>query len=590
LGIDKRIRDEYASRMSSLESSISLTPEARIAVLEAALTTVTEERNRVTEERDKLRKAYDRVLEELQLLRRRIFVATAERIDTSQLLLDFAKKQAELDALAGAIPDDDAEPPGASPGAGSPAEPDPNDKKRRSKPSGRRDLSEFEHVPEERLELTDPDLEGKAERIGFEESTKLGWRRGGFVRVVVARAKYKVEGPTGVTLDTTALPPEAFKRSMAAPSLLAHIITEKFCDGLPLYRQEDRFKRLAVDVDRGTMSRWLEDAGALLGATVIEAMRKDALATAFCLATDATGIAIRPEPQPDKKRRSCHRGHFFVVIADRDHVFFDYEPRETSAAVSRMFRGFSGYIQADAKSVYDVLFVRPSERPPPEDGADPDLAERFEVGCWSHARRKFWEAAIAKVEVAREALFRIARFFEREAGWKGNPPATIKELRNKHLRPELESFFAWAEAEYARVKDQRGTLRSAFGYAVRQRDALMRVLEDGRLKLDNNRSERALRAVAVGRKNWLFIGSDDHATAAGHLLSAIASARLHGLDPELYLREVLRVLPHWPRNRHLELSPRLWAATRGRLDEAQLTAELGPLTVPPAPKQEPEAN
>lgn len=91
-----------------------------------------------------------------------------------------------------------------------------------------------------------------------------------------------------------------------------------------------------------------------------------------------------------------------------------------------MFRGFSGYIQADAKSVYDALFVPPSERPPPEDGTDPDLAERFEVGCWAHARRKFWEAAIAKVEVAREALFRIARFFERDAGWKGKPPATTR--------------------------------------------------------------------------------------------------------------------------------------------------------------------
>ena len=319
-------------------------------------------------------------------------------------------------------------------------------------------------------------------------------------------------------------------------------------------------------------------------------MRKDAFATAFCLATDATGVAIQPEPTGDRKRQACRRGHFFVVIADRDHVFFDYQPRETSDAVSRMFHGFAGYIQADAKSVYDVLFVPPSERPPPQEGADPDLAERFEVGCWSHARRKFWEAAIAKVEVAREALFRIRRFFERDAGWKGKPPAAIRDLRNKHLRLELESFFEWAQVEYAKVKDQRGSLRSAFGYAVRHRVALMRVLEDGRLKLDNNRSERALRTVAVGRKNWLFIGSDDHAAAAGHLLAAISSARLHALDPEVYLREVLRVLPHWPKARYLELSPKFWTTTRASLDPVQLAAELGPLTVPPAPEHEPAAD
>lgn len=581
--MDKRIRDDYASCMSLAEQSSNSTQEERIAALEAVLAATAEERDRAVEERDKLRKAYDRLLEELQLLRRRIFVATAERIDTSQLLLDFAKKKAELDALGGVIPSDDAEGGAGAEGGvgaeGSAGAPNSNVKKARPSPLGRRDLSKLD-VPEERLELTDPEFEGKAERIGFEESSKLGWRRGGFVRVVIARAKYKVDGPAGVTIDTTPVPPESFGRSLAAPSLIAHVITEKFCDGLPLYRQEDRNKRLGVDIDRGTMSRWLEDAGALLGATVIEAMRKDALATAFCLATDATGVAILPDPAPDKKRQSCRRGHFFVVIADRDHVFFDYQPRETSAAVSRMFRGFSGYIQADAKSVYDILFVPPEERPPPEDECDLDLAERFELGCWSHARRKFWEAAIARVEVAREALFRIARFFERDAGWQGNPPATIKALRNKHLRPELESFFAWAEVEYAKVKGQRGSLRSAFGYAVRQRDALMRVLDDGRLKLDNNRSERALRAVAVGRKNWLFIGSDDHATAAGHLMSAIASARLHALDPEVYLREVLRVLPHWPKDRYLELSPKLWTPTRARLDEAQLAAEFGPLTLP----------
>jgi hypothetical protein len=108
------------------------------------------------------------------------------------------------------------------------------------------------------------------------------------------------------------------------------------------------------------------------------------------------------------------------------------------------------------------------------------------------------------------------------------------------------------------------------------------VVEDGRLVLDNNRSERALRTIAVGRKAWLFCGSDDHAEAAANHFSLIASARLHGLDPEAYLRDLLRVLPHWPKDRNLELAPKHWAATRARLDARELELEIGPLTVPPA--------
>ena len=154
-------------------------------------------------------------------------------------------------------------------------------------------------------------------------------------------------------------------------------------------------------------------------------------------------------------------------------------------------------------------------------------------------------------------------------------------MRRQHLRPHLDAFFAWAEVEYETVRDQRGLLRSALGYAVRQKDALMRVLDDGRLVLENNRSERELRRIAVGRKGWLFVGSDDHGEAAGHLFSLIASARLHKLDPEAYLRDLFRVLAHWPRDRYLELAPKYWAQTRARLDPGELAAEIGDLTVPP---------
>jgi transposase len=208
------------------------------------------------------------------------------------------------------------------------------------------------------------------------------------------------------------------------------------------------------------------------------------------------------------------------------------------------------------------------------------------VGCWAHARRKFYEAAITKQRAAREALFRISKLFELEWTWSGLPPGKRRELRLVHAKPQLDDFFRWAEGEYSKVEHERGLVRSAFGYAVRQKEALLRYLEDGRLRIDNNASERALRQIAVGRKAWLFVGSDDHAEAAANIFSVVASCKLHGLDPELYLRDVLRVLAQWPRDRFLELSPRYWAATRARLNLDELNAVAGRITVPPhAPQQ-----
>jgi transposase len=671
--------------------------EATVVAQQAALEAERELRAAAEAERDRLREAYEALKIQVELAHRRLVSAKAERVDTTQLELEFAATLAELDRLAGLVePETDA-----TDGEGGAA----GDKPKRRR--GRRcDLHKV--IGEERIEIPNPIYEGTFERIGAEEETaKLKWRRGGLVRVVIARLKYRTtpsaartvdetpsaadassstsatevavasstmtapEDATGSTIEATnidatapadastltapddatasiieaanidatasadaspvdaspmqlaistatpaatppevaaavpaapatpdpaddsiparptivtaAMPPQLLPGSYALPSLLAHIASDKFCDGLPLHRQEDRFARLGATIHRSTMARWLEEVGAIMGATIVEAMRKEALATAFCIATDATGVLVQPDPRPDKKRQPCRRAHFFVQIADADHVFFEYTPVETSKVVSELFRGFSGFVQADAKSVYDVLYRLPHERDLVDDGP-PDLAVRHEVGCWSHARTKLWEAAVATQDpVAREGLARIMRMFQLERSWKDRNPDERKALRDRHLRPHVVAFFAFAEEAYERVKHQRGLLRSALGYCVRQKDALMRFFDDGRLEMTNNHSERQLRKVAVGRNAWLFVGSDDHGQAAGNLLTLIASARLHKLDPELYLRDVFRVLPHWPRERYLELAPRYWSATRARLDPNELDQELGPLKVPEPP-------
>jgi transposase len=561
-----------AGEQSSADTSALL---ARIAELEAALRAKDEVVESVTAERDRLRASYERLREELALLKRRIFVAKAERVDTAQLELEFAQKLAELNRAAGTV---------------KPGDDEPESPKTKHKPKGRRNLKDAKLI-EQRVEIDDPLFEqlvadGKAKRIGFEETYKLAYQRGGARRLVIARVKYRTVDQRGESaVELAPLPPETFTRLLAAPSMLAHIAHEKHGRGLPLHRIETQFALDGVPIDRGTMCRWLEDLGATLGATVITAARKHAFDTAFCIATDATGIAVQPIRTHEKARQNCCKGNYFVHVVDRDHVFFEYTARETSAKVAEMFRGFRGYLQADAKSVYDSLF-----RPPDPDDDDETAAGPTEVGCWSHARRKYWEAAMAKNVVAREALARIARIFELDASWQKEPPAEIKRLRQVHLRVHLDTFFAWAEAEHEKVQHQRGMLRSALGYSVRQKAPLMRFLDDGRLVMTNNRAENNLRKVATGRDAWLFVGSDDHAQSAGHILSLIASARLHGIDAEQYLRDLVRVLAHWPRDRYLELAPVFWNATRARLDAVQMDREIGRLSVPdPLPTAEQQA-
>lgn len=536
--------------------------DRHIAALEAELAASKTKLAAVTSERDKLRRAYEQLKEEFELVRRRLYVAKAERVDTRQLEIEFAEKKAALAVLAASLEGQSAPPPQD--------ERKPK-KKKKSKPKGRRDLFSVE-MAEERIELLDPALEGKAERIGFEESCRLGHRRASAVRIVVARATYKVASETGeVTFTTVKRPRELFERCLLAPSMFAHVLMLKYGFGLPFFRCEEMLAKDGIDLGRAQMCRYAEDAGATLGAIVLT-MRDDALKHAFCLATDATGVAIQPEPLADGARQPCRKGHFFVVLADRDHVFFEFKAKHNSDAVCNMFCGYSGYIHADAHAIYDALYRGEAVA----SGIDPPT----EVACWSHARRKFWEAATCRHELGREGLFRLRVLFEHDAEWDDLPPAKKLVMRQRVLAPLVDDFFAWCRREHE-LHRERGLLSAAFGYAIRQELALRRFLDDGRLVMTNNDSERALRHIATGRKNWLFFGSDDHASAAANLFSLIASCKLHGLDAEAYLGEIIRVMPHWPRERYLELAPKYWVATRARLDPVELAREIGELTVPP---------
>jgi transposase len=375
-----------SERIIELERLVS-EARAELATTNEQLAVTTKRLEAAHAERDSLRLAYQRLFEQVELLRHRIYAAKAERVNPLQLELEFKEAKAKLDRMASELDalDADGEQANSTSAKASDKSSAPEIGNRPAgkpptkvppTPKGRRNFDDLD-MPEKRIEIVDPALEGRAERIGWEESSQLGYQRPGRVRIVTARAKYKVEATetAPVKIITTPLPKALLSRSILAPSILAHIIVTKFRFGMPYFRQEQALAADGIDVARGTMARCIEDAGASLGAVVL-ACADDARRTAFCLSTDATGIAIRPEPLADKSRQACKKGHFFVVLADKKHVFFEYQPKHTGAAVCEMFRGFSGYIQADAHAVYGALFRG-------EAVDDPNDAP-VEVGCWAH--------------------------------------------------------------------------------------------------------------------------------------------------------------------------------------------------------------
>jgi len=508
------------------------------------------------------------------ILKRRLFGNKTERTRANEMqltlgnLLDREKElQQELEKAAAA-----AREAAAADQANRPSQPTSESKP--SKPKGRRDLS-ASNLPKVPVEIIDPVLEQQGKRIGHDVSYQLMYRRGGFAVLVRQVVKYELPTKDGSTTMLGAeVPRSIFRRGLLHESSAAHIITQKFALGVPHYRLERYLSDNKLELDRGTMCRYAEEAGNTFGATVVHAMWEDSRKNAAIVSTDATGALIQPEQPIKGVHQSCKRGHFFTIIPDCDHVLFHYTEKHNQAAVQKLFAGFNALLQCDASNVYDIL-----ERGPPvdtEQAAEQGLAL---VGCFAHLRRYFFEAAICRYEVGIRGLTLIRGIYAVENSFGSVPPSKRKQLREVHLRPLIDQFFSWVH--YAQNQTVgRNLATKALGYAVNQENELRRVLLGGRLPLDNTRSERSLRKIVVGRKSWMFYGSDVHAESAAALFSIIASCRLHQVAPEQYIEEVLRLLPYWPQERYLELAPKYWMATRAKLNAAELAVPVGPLTIP----------
>jgi len=231
-------------------------------------------------------------------------------------------------------------------------------------------------------------------------------------------------------------------------------------------------------------------------------------------------------------------------------VLFEYTRNHSNDAVDHVLAGYEGYLVADAHVVYDHLYER---------------GDIVEVNCWAHARRYFFKALSTDPERARAALGMIGMLFRVERSIANSPRKKREKIRKKHSAPVVERFFAWCDDTWSDLLEDT-PMHDGVRYARNQRKGLSRFLDDGRLPLDNNVSERELRRQAVGRKNWIFVGSDDGAKANSVFTSLLASCRMLGIEPWAYLRDLLCLLPDWPVHRVLELAPAYWTETLGRPD------------------------
>ncbi len=496
----------------------------------------------------------------LQLLSDLLGRQLDEDADAKQLAAELAR-QAEEDAEAHACDSDDGDGENGDDEGGSDAV-HRRKRKRTGLKTARADLPKItiEIVPDEVKRLGSDSFV----LIGEDTATTIERRVSSLVEVTVVRKKFRAKtdeaieavrqerADRGATPEhdplswiVTAPPPELpIERGLAGPSLLANVAVRRFDDHLPYYRLENIYEREGMRFGRSTLYGWMDELR-MLFAPLVAAMLDDAK-TAPYVCTDATGVLVLA-------KEKCSRGHFWVLVAPERHVIFAFSHKHNSAAVDELLGDYRGLVVADAHSVYDHLFA--------DDKAT-------EIACWGHARAYFFKTVGSEPEIANEFLanLRIMFLLERKFAKKSRK-------RRERLRETKIALLVDRHFELCRKYDDYaldGTpLRAAITYSLNQEEALRRFLRDGRLPATNNISERQLRREATGRKNWLFVASNDGAAVNTTFTTLIASCHLHDIEPEGYLRDVMCLLPAWSKRRVLELAPCNWKRTRQQPETQQ---------------------
>lgn len=414
----------------------------------------------------------------------------------------------------------------------------PKDEKPRKKAARR---SVFpEHLPRVRTTIEVPEADRLCcskpmEPMGFESSKELERIEIAVVHEI-ARTKYCCRVCQSQVLTAPA-PTRPLPRSLLGAQWLSHLAVERFGNHMPYHRLEKKYESEGLELSRTVLSRSMIEVAELLE-PVREALREEVVKCDVAFADESHAVVQESRAGPSKK------AWIWVYSNKEGESYFDYSESRGRDSPSRVLKGYAGYLHVDGYCVYELVV---------------DPARVKHVACWVHARRKFDEARSTDAVLADQALDFIGKLFaiDRAGKERGLDAAGLHALRKEHAPKILAEFEEWLQVRQTQVLPKSG-MGMAIKYTLERWEALCRFLEDGRLELDNNRSERAIRCMAVGRKNWVILGNERGGRTAALFYSLIATSKAHGLDPKVYLHDVMLrraegVDPKW-------LTPREWKA------------------------------
>ena len=469
---------------------------------------------------------------QLARLRRMQFGRSSEKIAREIDQLELALEDLETAAAAEGTPADSAEPRASSPESRAQA--------------GRRKLPE--HLP--RTEIVHapfdacPSCGGALRQVGEDVREVLDYIPARFT--VIRHIRPALSCRCCESMVQAPMPSLPIERGLPSAGLLAHVLIAKYCDHLPLYRQSAIYAREGVELERSLLADWVGKAAALM-APLAEAIARHVLAGSVLHVDDT------PVPVLDPGRGTTKTGRLWVYLRDeRPHagqgppaVLYRYTPDRKGEHPQRELAGFRGHLHADGYAGFDALYEAAG-------GSPPAVAE---VACMAHVRRKFFdEHTETGSPLAADALKWIGRLFDIERPLTGQPAEERRRVRQAEARPVLDELATFLDAALARIPG-KGDLAKAIRYARSRWTALTRYVDDGRLEISNNAAERAIRPLAIGRRNWMFAGSDAGGERAAAIYTIVESAKLSGLDPQAYLRHVLGCIADHPINRIADLLP-----------------------------------
>src|SRR5690242_7525765 len=390
--------------------------------------------------------------------------------------------------------------------------------------------------------------------IGEDRSQRLDVVPAQYQVIVTRRPKYACRSCQGAIVQAPA-PARLIEGGLPTERLVAHVVVAKYADHCPLYRQAQILARQGITIDRATLAFWVGYAGAELK-PLWRLMRDDLLASSKLFIDETTA------PVLDPGRGRTKTGYFWTIArddrpwcgTDPPAVVYSYAPGRGAEHAATLLKSFAGVLQTDGYAAYKTLTERNRDGGP----RPVTLAH-----CWAHCRRRFFELTKGPPAlIAQEALRRIAALYQIEAEIRGRRAEDRRAVRHERTRPLIMALKTWLEDQLARGS-RRSALAEAIRYTLHHWEGLVRFLDDGRIEIDSNSVERTMRPIALSRKNALFAGHDTGAETWAVFATLVETCKLHGVNPNAYLADILtKLVNNWPNARLRELTPWAWAASQ----------------------------